>query len=111
MFNINSRFVSRAITSLNPDAVFTIEDTPDGCEIVSFDGDRPTDDQILAKASELHAVWEGNQYQRDRVYPQIGEQLDMLYHAIDADAGLQTQFADFYAAIKAVKDANPKPTE
>jgi|13_taG_2_1085334.scaffolds.fasta_scaffold03258_4 hypothetical protein len=41
-------------------------------------------------------------------YPDIGDQLDMLWHAINADDTLKTQFADFYNAVKAVKDANPK---
>ena len=41
-------------------------------------------------------------------YPDIGDQLDMLWHAIDTNDTLKTQFADFYNAIKSVKDANPK---
>ena len=44
-------------------------------------------------------------------YPAIREQLDMLWHAIDADADLKVKFADFYNAIKTVKDANPKPEQ
>ena len=32
----------------------------------------------------------------------------MLWHAIDADETLKVQFADFYNAIKVVKDAYPK---
>ena len=43
------------------------------------------------------------------VYPSIGDQLDLLWHAIDADADLKVKFASFYNCIKAVKDANPKP--
>jgi len=42
-------------------------------------------------------------------YPSYTEQLDMLWHAIDADETLKVQFADFYNAIKTVKDSNPKP--
>tara|TARA_Y100001951_G_C11058403_1_gene139474 strand:+ start:216 stop:515 length:300 start_codon:yes stop_codon:yes gene_type:complete len=42
-------------------------------------------------------------------YPEISEQLDLLWHAIDADADLKVKLAGFYNAIKAVKDANPKP--
>ena len=41
-------------------------------------------------------------------YPSYTEQLDMLWHAIDADETLKVQFATFYNAIKTVKDANPK---
>jgi len=44
------------------------------------------------------------QYQEDRVYPPITEQLDMIFHA-----GLGGD--EFQAAIQAVKDAHPKPTE
>ena len=51
-------------------------------------------------------------YKRDRLdnYPLIGEQLDLLWHAIDADADLKVKLAGFYNAIKTVKDANPKPS-
>ena len=50
------------------------------------------------------------EYENDRMmkYPSIGEQLDMLWHAIDADADLKVKFSTFYNAIKAVKDAHPK---
>ena len=42
-------------------------------------------------------------------YSSIGDQLDLLWHAIDADADLKSKFSAFYNSIKAVKDANPKP--
>ena len=42
-------------------------------------------------------------------YPPIGEQLDMLWHAIDADETLKTQFSAFYNAVKAVKEEHPLP--
>ena len=41
-------------------------------------------------------------------YPNIGEQLDMLWHAIDGDALDKT--SDFYIKLKKVKDDNPKPS-
>ena len=47
---------------------------------------------------------------RRESYPLIADQLDLLFHAIDADADLKTKLAGFYNAIKAVKDANPKPS-
>ena len=46
---------------------------------------------------------------RKNEYPEISEQLDMLYHAIDADAVDKT--SDFYVELKKVKDASPKPPE
>jgi len=56
-------------------------------------------------------TYNANQFQRTRAaaYPSIGDQLDMLWHAIDDNATLKTRYADFHTAIKAVKDANPKP--
>ena len=42
-------------------------------------------------------------------YLPTGEQLDLLWHAKDADADLKVKLASFYNSIKAVKDANPKP--
>ena len=50
------------------------------------------------------------EYENDRMmkYPSIGEQLDMLWHAIDADADLKVKFSTFYNEIKEVKDAHPK---
>ncbi len=42
-------------------------------------------------------------------YASTGDQLDLLWHAIDADSDLKVKFSAFYNSIKAVKDANPKP--
>ena len=42
---------------------------------------------------------------RKRVYPAWTEQLDQLYH--DIDAGKLDKTGTWYKAIKAVKDANP----
>lgn len=43
---------------------------------------------------------------RRRMYPSAAEQLDMLWHAMDADASARLE--PFYSTIKAVKDAVPK---
>jgi hypothetical protein len=64
-----------------------------------------TNEAILAKQVELQTAYDAKEYQRDRakVYPEIGDQLDMIYHdQVDST----TTFKD---AIKAIKDANPKP--
>ena len=39
-------------------------------------------------------------------YPRIGDQLDMLWHAIDS--GTLDKTSDFYTTLKEVKDNNPK---
>jgi len=56
----------------------------------------------------LKSQWDAKQYQRDRVYPSIGDQLDMLWHTMDKDTELQHKFYDFYQTIKKVKVAHPK---
>jgi hypothetical protein len=61
-----------------------------------------------AKEVEVQADYDAKQYQRDRVYPSIGDQLDMLWHSIDQNPALKSQYFDFYEAIKAVKVKNPK---
>jgi len=43
-----------------------------------------------------------------RVYPPIGDQLDMLWHSIDQNPTLKSQYFAFYEAIKSVKVKNPK---
>ena len=48
--------------------------------------------------------------ERKNDYPEIGEQLDMLYHAIDADSDLKDKFSSFYNTIKSVKEKYPKPS-
>jgi len=66
--------------------------------------------QALEEYNRLQADYDAKQYQRNRAseYPQIGDQLDKLWHSINADDTLKTQFADFYNTIKAVKDKYPK---
>ena len=65
----------------------------------------------MADCEAAHIRWANKEYQRTRAtaYPSIGDQLDMLWHAIDDNSTLKTRYADFHTAIKAVKDANPKP--
>ena len=71
--------------------------------------------KIDAARVTLDAEAAAIKYQTDRTtngsttYSSIGDQLDLLWHAIDADADLKSKFSAFYNSIKAVKDANPKP--
>lgn len=46
------------------------------------------------------------QYRRNQQYPSVFDQLDALYHAMDA--GTLPKIDGFYDVRKAVKDANPK---
>ena len=45
---------------------------------------------------------------RKQGYPAIGEQLDALWHAMDA--GTLPKVEPFYSDIKTVKDQFPKPS-
>ena len=95
---------SDAIVSLKPGAQWVLR----GDTLEWLDGSQtePTTAEINAEVTRLQAVYDGNAYQRTRAdaYPSIGDQLDMIYH--NGDGG-----ATFQAAIKAVKDATPKPQE
>jgi len=71
--------------------------------------------KIDAARVTLDAEAAAVKYKTDRTtdgsttYPAIGDQLDLLWHAIDADTDLKSKFSAFYNSIKEVKDANPKP--
>jgi len=64
-----------------------------------------TNQQITDKQAELQVEYDAKQYQRDRrfKYPSWQDQMDMQYHDL---VDSTTTFKD---AIKAIKDAHPKP--
>ena len=100
-----------AIVALDPNAQASVN-AEDINQITWHDGN-PNDitvAQIQTKQAELQTAYDAKAYARTRAnaYPSIGDQLDMLWHAIDGDATLKSDYADFHTAIKAVKDANPK---
>lgn len=79
-------------------------------EIIYHDDQTPpTEEQIQAKLAELQADYDSKQYQRDRAtnYPEIKEQLDLLYHDMTAGKGDKT--GEWYKAVNKVKTDNPKP--
>ena len=67
---------------------------------------KPTKEEVSQAVAIVQAEYTAQEYQRLRKYPPIGDQLDMLWHAIDN--GTLNKTSDFYTAIKAVKDAHPK---
>ena len=104
---------SEAIRKAYPNAV-TIDDGTGAFDAngnsISLDESKVTEARTTLNA-EAAAI----KYQTDRTtngsktYDTIGNQLDMLFKAIDADSDLKTKFATWHTHIKAVKDANPKP--
>ena len=96
-----------ALQSLKPGAEWVLR----GDELEGLDSKQtePTADELAAEVTRLQGVYDGNAYQRTRAtaYAEIKEQLDQLYH--DMTAGKLDASGEVYKAIKAVKDANPKP--
>jgi len=87
--------------------------------VVTMRGDEAFDDNdspieldqslITAEVTRLQAEQDSTQYQRDRNYAPTGDQLDMLWHSIDAgEFGDTAKQSEFYTTNKAVKDAFPK---
>ena len=102
--------IIEAILKINPNAVVSVSGTDiNTCEIEWHNGTTPIPKaDIEAKMVEVQAEYDANQYQRDRVYPSIGDQLDMLWHSIDKNPSLKSEYFEFYEAIKAVKVKHPK---
>ena len=94
--------------------VFSVSD-----DLGAFDKDGKSvtleQSKIDAARTTLDSEAAAVKYKTDRTtngsktYPAIGDQLDLLWHAIDADSDLKSKFSAFYNSIKEVKDANPKP--
>ena len=100
--------IEKAIFKINPNAEYRmVGNNINNIQWLNDTTPIPKAD-IEAKMVEVQADYDAKQYQRDRVYPSIGDQLDMLWHSIDQNPSLKSQYFDFYEAIKAVKVKNPK---
>ena len=97
--------ITKAILKINPNAEVVVRgDDINTCEIEWLNGTTPISKaDIEAKMVELQADYDAKQYQRDRVYPSIQEQLDMQYW--DSVNGTTT----WKDAVAKVKADNPKP--
>lgn len=63
---------------------------------------------VLARYNELLIEYAEYENKRQRVYPTVQNQLDMLYKDINAGLlGEEAKSSQFYLAIKTVKDINP----
>ena len=74
----------------------------------SIEKSKPTDSQL--NAADTNATTAENlvkvQNTRAQTYPALGEQLDLLYHDMNAGKGDKT--GEWFKAVKKVKDDNPK---
>jgi len=72
---------------------------------------KPTQAEVNAKIQELkgtNSTFSNYAQARKNSYPEIGDQLDMLWHSIDQNPSLKSQYFEFYEAIKAIKVKHPK---
>ena len=91
-----------AVKKINPNAELSVIDN-DVNQITWHNGTTPISKaDIEAKMVEVQADYDAKQYQRDRVYPSIGDQLDMQYK--DLLNGTTT----WKDAVAKVKSDNPK---
>ena len=103
------------IKELDPKSVVQMDTEHDDLSTLVWLDGNPNDittEQIEAKKQELIDDWDNTEYQRDRkeIYPEVGEQLDMLWHAIDDGdwTATKAKTTDFYTKLKKVKDDIPK---
>ena len=86
----------------------------DGNDITTFyyqGCEAPKSADIDAKQIELQAEWDSQEYARKRIqeYPDLAEQLDLLWHAIDTGTLEDKDHRNkFYSRLKQVKENNPK---
>ena len=89
-----------AIYNTHPNVV-TVDD---GLGAFDKDGNSVLIDEVKVsqEIEKLNAKFKSTQYQRDRIYPSIEQQLDEIFHK-----GLD----EWKKTIQAVKDKHPKPSE
>jgi len=94
--------IIKSILAINPNAEVSVN-ADDINQITWLNNTQPIPtNQILAKQIELQAEYEAKQYQRDRKYPSIPDQLDMLYW--DKVNGTE----NWLNSIESVKNRFPK---
>ena len=103
---------TEAIISLKPNASWSSVG-----DLVSWKDEsqtEPSEAEIQAEIIRLQSVFDSQEYARNRAtaFPSIGDQLDMLWHAIDTGdwTAAKVKTTDFYTKLKKVKDDNPKPS-
>ena len=101
---MNAKELKIALTKISPNGPWNVIEKRDEDKVwwvwKGDESQKPTEEQI-------QQAWDSVGYQYERKYPEVGEQLDMIFHAIDS--GNLDKTSDFYKAIKAVKDTHPEP--
>ena len=89
-----------ALQTLRPNAEWVLRG--DELEWLDANQTQPSDAEIAAEIARLQAAHAAMQYQRDRVYPPIGDQLDAMWKGGDAEIAMRKM-------VLAVKATYPKP--
>ena len=101
-------YKTQALMSLRPGAQWSLSHADDKLTWLDTEQIKPTNDEIDAEIIKLKTNYDAKEYQRKRVleYPVIGDQLDMLWHAIDD--GTLDKTSTFYTSLKVTKDKYSK---
>jgi hypothetical protein len=96
--------IAEAIASLKPGAVWVCGIDYPSLEWLDEVQTKPTEEEVNLELQRLQELYIFTEYQRlrDKAYPTIEEQLDMLFHL---------GYDGWKAQIQAIKDQYPKPTE
>jgi len=73
---------------------------------IIIEKNKPSWNDVETAIQEVKDFWNSQNYARARNYPELGEQLDMLYK--DLLAGKLDASGSWAIAIKKIKDDNPK---
>jgi len=86
----------------------SVDEDGKGNAVITYHAEQTpvSDAKIDTKLAEMQAEYDAKQYQRDRQYPELREQLDMLFHDMTASKGDKT--GEWYKAVAKVKADNPK---
>ena len=109
IFNIGD-----AMDSLRAGASYIIRssnDKDDKIEWLDTKQTQPTTAELDTEVKRLQAEYDSQEYARKRAqeYPDLAEQLDLLWHAIDTDTLDNKDYRNkFYTRLKKVKEDNPK---
>ena len=112
----------QAVENLCGGGHFTLQGDDAYENIIAWTGNQtkiPTKEEVDAEVIRLktleYQVKRSGEYNfdpdydpKDGTYPDLGEQLDALYH--DIETGTLTTDGNFFKTIKAVKDKYPKPS-
>ena len=100
--------ITEAILAINPKAEVSVSANDIKTIVWENDTTPISEADILAKQKELVTAYDNIAYQRSRAteYPEITEQLDLLYKDMLADKGDKS--GAWFAAVKEVKDKYPK---